>query len=327
MEDDDNNIILMGANDNTYDDLILPFQIEKSNLRGRIVRLGTVLTDILTPHNYPAPVAQLVGEAGCLSLLLGGMLKFDGVFTLQAQGTGPVRMVISDLTTSGELRAMASYNPDRLAELGIEGNGSETVIGLRAHDHSHDLTRLMGTGHLAFTVDQGEHTERYQGIVELQGQDLSASVQHYFEQSEQIGTMLKVACGLVDGVWRAGGVMVQRLPLAEISQTPEGIAQAEDDWDTAVALLSTCTPAELLDEYGPVTDLLYRLFHEEGVRVFNPLRLKKGCRCNIDKLRGILTTMPEDDLEHMTIDGKIIMTCEFCNKNFDFDPKEIKSPD
>lgn len=327
MSDDDDfdndTIILAGANDNATDDIILPFQLEVSNLRGRVVRLGDVLTDILDPHHYPQAVARLVGEGAGLTLLLGGMLKFEGVFTLQAQGDGPVRMVICDLTTGGELRAMAGYNTDKLTAAGIDATG-HTVVGLRPSDQTCDLKTLMGAGHLAFTVDQGEHTERYQGIVELNGADLAECVGHYFAQSEQIETVLKVAAGMVNGAWRAGGIMLQRLPVPATEQTPERLDQATEDWDRAIALLHTCTRDELIHDHLEAQSLLYRLFHEEGVRVFNPIVLSKGCRCSMEKLRDILATMPDADIEHMTVDGKVTMTCEFCNQDFDFTPGEIK---
>lgn len=318
---DDADIVLSGANDNVYDNMIQPFQLERSNLRGRAVRLGSALHDILAPHGYPVPVSQLVGESSVLSLLLGGMLKYEGVFTLQAQGDGPVRMVVSDLTSAGEIRAMASFNPDRLQEIGIAADPS--VVNFRSTDKVYDLQSLMGAGYLAFTVDQGDHTERYQGIVELKDNDLSSSVLHYFSQSEQIDTYIKIAAGVIDGYWRGGGIMIQRLPLPEAEQTPERIAEVDDDWDRAMALLQTCTRDELLRPALGANDLLFRLFHEEGVRVYNPLHLKKGCRCSRDKLDSILATMSNDDIEHMTVDGEITMRCEFCSTDFIFDPKVI----
>ncbi len=311
-------IVLMGANDNIQDDMILPFQLESSHLRGRVIRLGSVLQDILTPHAYPDPVAQLVGEACGLSLLLGGMLKFDGVFTLQAQGSGPVRLVVADLTTGGDLRGMASFDQNAFSDI-------PAAHPLRASDRSHALNTLMGTGYLAFTVDQGPHTDRYQGIVELKESNLVDGVAHYFDQSEQIDTMIKLACGRVEGLWRAGGVMIQRLPVRAEVQTPEQLAQLNEDWDRAQALLATCTPDELIKETLFSNDLLYRLFHEEGVRVFNPVHLRKGCRCDGDKLSGILKTLSPDDRSHMTVEGKIQMTCEFCSKTFSFDPQELTS--
>lgn len=313
---DDDDIVLLGANDNTDDDMILPFQLESSHLRGRIIRLGDVLHDILSPHAYPQGVAQLVGEAAALTLLLGGMLKFDGTFTLQAQGDGPVRLVVADFTTKGALRAMASFDAEKLRAAGLD---TPTVAPLRSHDKTHDLQSFMGTGYLAFTVDQGDHAERYQGIVELVGTDLAACVQDYFAKSEQIDTVLRVATAQMNGTMRAGGIMVQRLPLPDDVRVDDtAVAKANEDWDRARALLETCRADELTNPALPASDLLFRLFHEEGVRVFNPVQLTKGCRCSIEKLTHVLDTMSEDDRAHMTIDGKITMTCEFCNKDFVF---------
>jgi molecular chaperone Hsp33 len=316
MDHDDGDIVLMGANDNTYDDMILPFQLESSHLRGRVVRLGTVLHDILSPHAYPSGVGQLVAEAVTLAPLLGGMLKFDGTFTLQAQGDGPVRLVVADLTTAGALRGMASFDLEKLSAAGL---ADPTVTTLRAHDKTHELASFMGAGVLAFTVDQGEHADRYQGIVELHGVDLAQSVADYFSQSEQIDTVLRVGTAFVNGDMRAGGIMIQRLPLPDdVRGDDMAVAAAREDWDRARALLETCRPGELTDGTLPASDLLYRLFHEEGVRVFNPVQLSKGCRCTTEKLSGILATMPDEDRDHMRVNGKITMTCEFCNKDFVF---------
>ena len=315
---DDDVILLNSANDNVDDDMILPFQLESSNLRGRIVRLGPVIREILDPHAYPVPVAQLVAETSGMALLLGGMLKYEGIFTLQAQGDGPVRLLVADLTTSGDLRAYAGFDAERLSS--FLGDSGEQVVGLRATDRPLDLENLVGHGYLAFTVDQGEHTERYQGIVELKGPNLSACVRHYFEQSEQIGTVILVAAGQTGEGWRAGGLMLQRLPLPEDQKTPEAQAQAEEDWGRARALLETCSTEELISPRLDASSLLFRLFHEEGVRVYNPLKLRKGCRCSSDRLSGILSAMPPDDLDHMAeLDGQITMRCEFCAKDFRFD--------
>jgi molecular chaperone Hsp33 len=279
--------------------------------------LGAVLTDILTPHAYPDAVAKLVAEAVVLAPLLGGMLKFEGTFTLQAQGDGPVRLVVADLTTAGAVRGMATFKAEKLATI-----VSEDVVSLHPNHRLHDLKQLLSEGFLTFTVDQGEHSERYQGIVELNQPDLAACVTHYFMQSDQIETYLKIAAGRIENEWRAGGVMIQRLPLPADQQTPEGIAQAEDDWERATALLHTCTDDELIRPSLGASDLLYRLFHEEGVRVYNPVRLSKGCRCSTEKLQGILTTLSADDRAHLTVDGAITMNCEFCNKHFRFDQNQ-----
>ncbi len=318
-DDDDSDVILMGANDNVTDDMILPFALQESHLRGRIVRLGSVLDDILIPHAYRQPVAQLVGEAVTLTLLLGGMLKYDGVFTLQAQGEGPVRLVVADLTSDGALRGMATIDTEKCDAL-MGKNGD--VVGLRATDTTYDLGTLMGPGHLAFTVDQNDAADRYQGIVELNAVDLATSVQHYFAQSEQIETILKVACGFSNGAYRAGGIMIQRLPLPT-DALPDAVDAADDHWNRARAFIDTCSRDELIRESLPATDLLYRLFHEDGVKVFNPIALRKGCRCSPEKLSGILGTMSDDDRAHMTVDGKITMRCEFCSKDFKFDPERL----
>jgi molecular chaperone Hsp33 len=324
----ENEIFISNANDNSQDNMILPFSFDRSAVRGRIARLGSVLRDILDPHDYPEPVAQLVAEAAALTLLLGGMLKYEGVFTLQASGDGPVRMLVCDLTSAGELRAVAHYDRAEAEQI-VPALAKETSVQtLRPHDRALDLKTLMGNGHLAFTVDQGDQEERYQGIVALDGPQLSDCVQHYFDQSEQIETTIRIAVGRVaeDG-WRAGGVMIQRLPLAEQDKTQGREEEVQDDWDRALALLSTCTPDELLSVGLLATDLLYRLFHEEDVRAYTPLYLRKGCRCYTEKLMGILKTMSPDDLAHMTIDGHITMTCAFCAKDFVFVPNELSPPE
>ena len=321
MDDNDNNddIILLGANDNVTDDMILPFVLQESNLRGRVVRLGDVLDHILVPHAYPMPVAQMTGESVTLSLLLGGMLKYDGVFTLQAQGSGPVRLVVADLTSDGSVRGMAAFDPDQLGHI---LNNSGDVVGLRATDSVFDLKTLMGDGYLSFTVDQNNGADRYQGIVALEALDLATAVQNYFRQSEQIETILKVACGQVDGHFRAGGIMIQRLPLSP-DALPSDMDMAQDHWNRARAFLDTCTRDELIRTGLPATDLLYRLFHEDGVKVFNPIAVRKGCRCSVEKLYGILSRMSESDRTDMTVEGKITMHCEFCSKDFAFDPASL----
>jgi molecular chaperone Hsp33 len=208
-----------------------------------------------------------------------------------------------------------------LAQAGLNNNA---VAPIRATDRIYDLSTLLGDGHLAFTVDQGDFTDRYQGIVALAGPDLVACVGHYFSQSEQIDTILHIAAGETEDGLRAGGLMIQRLPLPATSD-PEAVDRAQEDWDRAQALAATLTREELIREPLPANDLLYRLFHEEGVRVYNPVQLRKGCRCHGDRLSAILKTMPADDLAHMTVDGAIVMTCEFCNKDFHFRPDDLSA--
>jgi molecular chaperone Hsp33 len=290
------------------DNYILPFQLEASGIRGRIVRLGSVLDDILGAHSYPENVLHLTAEMTVLTGLLSSMLKYEGVFTLQAQGDGPVKMLVSDIQTGGGIRACASFHDDRLDKEGWNGNRAE----------------LLGKGYMAFTVDQGEYMERYQGIVELKPDSLVSSIQHYFTQSEQIMTGIMVAVGRKDSQWRGCGIMVQAMPEDTESYNRDLSDGKEDDWRRTMVLLGSVTEKELLSSRLTSEELLFRLFHEEGVRVYEPTSLRKTCRCGEDKVGAILATMPEDDIDEITVDGKITMTCEFCSRDYVFNPDNIK---
>lgn len=303
------------------DDLIQPFQLEESNLRGRIIRIGTMLDEILSAHDYPYPVAHLVAETASLAILLSFMLKYDGIFTLQTTGDGPIKMLVADVTSEGEVRACAAFDEDRVERARQQLTALKTVESSQNH-----LAQYMGKGYIAFTVDQGEYTDRYQGIVELQGSSLVDCVQHYFKQSEQIATGIKMAAGLRDGKWRAGGIMLQRLPEAEAGAiNPPRTNVEEDDWRRSMIFMDSCTDDEFLDPALDPNTLLYRLFHEEGVRVYEPMALKKGCRCSQDKVEAVLATMSEDDIDFMDRDGEIEMNCEFCSRSFVFPTKTARN--
>jgi len=289
----------------TDDNVIQPFQLDVSSLRGRTVRLGAVLEDILAPHDYPEPIAQLVAETTILALLLSSMLKFEGIFTLQMKGDAAVKLLVADVTSAGHVRACATFDSARLA----------------ASDGS--FSALLGHGYCAFTVDQtreGTTTpERYQGIVELTGESLVSCVQHYFKQSEQIPTAIKVSVGRgAAGAWRGGGILLQKMPeeggLADA--VPLTGHEAEDDWQRAMVLLGSCTAEELLAPDLHSNVLLVRLFHEEHVRVFAPLPVIKQCRCSEDKVQNIIDTMDNEELTELAQDGKISMRCEFCSHEY-----------
>lgn len=288
--------------------IIRPFQLESSSLRGRIVRFNTVLDDILTPHDYPQVVSQLLGEVVTLCSLLSSMLKFDGIFTLQTSGNGPISMLVADVTSEGDIRGCASFDKERLEALG-EGEQS--------------ITDLLGEGYIAFTVDQGDNTDRYQGIVELKGETMVECVQHYFSQSEQIDTAIMLAVGQADNQWRAAGLMLQHMP-------PEGGHEEgagdkissnieQDDWRRAMILMQSCTDEELLSDELNSHAILLRLFHEEGIRVFEPQPLQHQCRCSQDKVMNVFKMLSEEEREEMRIDGKMILTCEFCSKKYEID--------
>lgn len=287
-------------------DIVLPFMIESSGLRGRIVRLDNALDQILQAHKYPPALEQLTAEITIMAVLLGSMLKYDGIFTLQAQGDGPVKILVSDYTSTGDVRACATLDKDAVLESAGAG--------------------LLGKGHMAFTVDQGEHTERYQGIVALKNNSLLESMQAYFIQSEQIRTGIRMSVAQVDGHWRGTAVMIQDMPEeGGIPATSEGmdVPDDEDSWRRVMILLQTATDEEMLSPLLSSEELLFRLFHEEGVRVFSPKNVQKNCRCTMEKVEGVLSTLSDDDIAHLTQDGKITMTCEFCSRAFDFDPERL----
>ena len=285
-------------------DLVQPFLLESSGIRGDLVRLGAVAEHIVTRHAYPGPLAGLLVEMLTLTAMLSSMMKYDGVFSLQTSGDGPVRLMVSDMTSKGHLRGYAGFDAVRL---------TAAAPGVAA---------LLGQGHLAYTVDQGPDMERYQGIVALSGATLADCLQHYFLQSEQIQTGLIVVSGngsgAQGGAWRAAGLILQRLP--EEAGRAAAVAPDDDDaWRRAMVLQASCTEAELLDPGLPVDTLLYRLFHEEGVRVFRRRPLVARCRCARTRLEETLRSLPRAEIEDLRVDGEVIVTCEYCNRCYRFD--------
>jgi molecular chaperone Hsp33 len=294
------------------DDLVQPFRIDPFALRGRLVRLGPAIDRILSQHDYPEPVAAMLGEAITLAVVLAGALKYDGIFTLQTKGDGPIRMMVADVSTEGALRGYAQYDEAKLKAALAPARASSPSVPL-----------LVGSGYIAFTVDQGEDTDRYQGIVELAGSTLAECARHYFRQSEQLQAGIKLSVGRSGpgSTWRAGGLMLQRVP-------PEGgyavIADdVEDGWRRAMVLMSSATPEELVDPDLPPHRLLYRLFHEEGVRVYDTHSLEARCRCSRERIEGILRAFPPDELDDMRKDGVTTVTCEFCNTRYVFDQADL----
>ena len=307
------------------DDAALPFEVDALDLRGRLTRLGPALDDILTKHDYPAPVCKLLGEAIVLATLLGSSLKFDGRFILQTQTDGPVSFLIVDFQLPDRLRAYARFDATRLKD-------------------GQDSGALLGKGHLAMTIDQGADMSRYQGLVALEGGNFEDAAHEYFLRSEQIPTRVRLAVGEEwrggegDGPkhrWRAGGVLLQFLPKAperarqadlDPGDVPEGTVThtvAEDDaWLEGQSLISTVEDIELLDPDLSGERLLYRLFHERGVRVFAPLPLRAQCSCSRDAVSSMLKSFAAQDRAEMVKDGKVEVTCEFCSSVYQFTPDE-----
>jgi molecular chaperone Hsp33 len=296
------------------DDFVLPFEIERTGLRGRLVRMGPAIDLILKRHDDPPVIAALLGEALVLACCLASTLKFDdGVFTFQARGSGgPVRMLVADITSEGEVRGYVGYDPDKLDA-----------------DADHiSAAKLFGGGHVAFTVDQGGDYERYQGIVELRGETLSDSVHHYFRQSEQIATALKTVCQRdAHGRWRGTALMVQKLPDEVIQRAaPEEIAEmveTDEGYRTAAILLGSATNAEMADPDLSAEELLLRLFHEDGVRVYDKRPLNSGCRCKLDGVENVLRQFGRERMDEFKVDGLVTVTCEFCTKERIFDDEAL----
>jgi molecular chaperone Hsp33 len=307
------------------DDAVLPFEVASLDLRGRLTRLGPALDDVLTRHDYPPAVGKLLGEAIVLTTLLGSSLKFDGRFILQTQTDGPVSFLIVDFQAPDRLRAYARFDAKRLKD------------GL-------DSGALLGHGHLAMTIDQGPDMSRYQGLVALEGGGLEDAAHEYFLRSEQIPTRVRLAVGEEwrggegEGPrhrWRAGGMLLQFLPKAperarqadlHPGDAPEGVVthtvEEDDAWIEGQSLISTVEDVELIDPDLSGERLLYRLFHERGVRVFKPAPLRAQCSCSREAVSSMLASFAAQDRADMVKDGKVVVTCEFCGSVYEFTPRE-----
>jgi molecular chaperone Hsp33 len=311
----------------TADDTVTPFEVATLDLRGRVVRLGPVVDNMLSRHNYPAPVAKLLGEAIVLNVMLGSALKIDGRLILQTSTDGPVRMLVVDFVMPDKVRAYARFDAARVEAAGNADGGT-----------------LLGRGHLAMTIDQGPEANRYQGLVALEGGGLEAAAHEYFAKSEQIPTRVRLAVAeefraASDGprrTWRAGGLLLQFLPQAperrrvadihpgdappgtELHQVPE-----DDAWVEGRALMETVEDLELVDPELSSERLLYRLFHEPGVRVFKGVDIVAQCSCSRSRVEAMLKSFSQDDRNHMVENGAISVTCEFCSTQYKFAPEEV----
>ncbi len=290
------------------DDLVAAFSIENHPARGRVVRLGAVVDEILSRHDYPEPVANLLGEACALAALVGASLKFEGRLIVQAQGNGPVQYVVADYDTSGALRGYCRFDAARVAEAstGFARPGART---------------LLGEGLFVMTLDPADMKERQQGIVPIEGETLALCAEQYFGQSEQTPTRVRLAVAeLHDDAgrsWRSGGAILQNIA------SDDARGDTADAWDHVRALFDTLGEDELVDPTIPPETLLYRLFHEDGVRLFPAKPLVARCRCDTDRILGMLRTFPPEDRADMLEDGRIVVTCEYCSRRYDVDPAEV----
>ena len=292
------------------DDLVAPFQIETQPVRGRVARLGAAIDEVLTRHAYPEAVANLLGEACALAALVGSSLKFEGRLIVQAQGDGPVSYVVADYDTEGALRGYCRYDADRLAALPTDGFKPQ---GAKA---------LLGKGVFIMTIDQGPDTERYQGVTPIEGETLALCAERYFAQSEQTPTRVRLAVGQSDTgsgpKWRAGGILLQNI--AE----DDSRGETAEAWREAQFLFETIGEDELVDPTLTPETLLYRLFHEQGVRLFTAQPLKAFCRCNEERILTVLKSFgAAERAEMVEADGAIHVTCEYCSRVYKVEPTSV----
>ncbi len=310
------------------DDVVLPFRVELINVIGRLVRLGPALDTIISQHAYPEPVSRRLAEAVTLAALLGPAIKDEGRLILQVQTDGPVNLLIADYQTPGQLRAYAGFDEAKVTALITEKEmAGQTVTS----------ADLLGSGHLVMTIDQGSERQRYQGVVPVERGDLSAAANAYFEQSEQLPTFIRIAVAkhaIPDGsrawTWRSGGLLVQHLATkggktlgAKTEPSSSWDENETDGWTRVNLLAKTVKDHELLDPLLLPERLLFRLFHEERVRVYPVKSLRAQCHCSRDRIKHMLKSFSPEEIKDMIKDGKIEVTCQFCNRLYAFSPDEF----
>lgn len=299
----------------TMFDSCTSFFIENGVYQGRLIRLNQVVNTLLGKHCYPRPVAAVVAESTVLGALLASQLKYDGLFTLQIQSNGVITLVVVDITSEGKIRACARYDQ---AHLEHSQELRKTSGEIEATPH------LLGGGHLAFTVDQGPDTELYQGVVDLQGKNLTECALRYFKQSEQIDTALRLFLKAPEGEsasWLAAGIMLQKLPAKGSELSAEEQAEV---WNEAKVFMESLNDNEVFDAGLSSEEILNRLFHGNKLQISNRRDYSFGCRCSREKLLSTLQTFSEGDIDAMVEDNKISATCNFCSEKYTFAPGEVR---
>jgi molecular chaperone Hsp33 len=307
----------------TWDDSVLPFQLDRSDIRGRVARLGPVLDGVLGQHDYPPAIEALVAETTLLTALIGQTVKLRWKLSLQIRGDGPVRLIAADYYAPEEegeparLRAYATRDATGLTDAPPFGQ--------------------IGRGYFAILIDQGEGTTPYQGITPLAGGSLAGCAETYFAQSEQLPTRFALSFGRGEGGWRAGGVMLQHMPKASPFASGGGSGEGglmgatdflegdeEEHWTRANTLLDTAEAPELAGPAVAPTDLLVRLFHEEGPRVYDAQPVRFGCSCSSEKVRRSLSVYSAEEIRRMTTGaGVVTADCQFCGAHYEFDPASL----
>ncbi len=312
---------------NAWDDTVLPFQLDRADIRGRMTRLDSVLERILGQHAYPAPVEAMVAEACVLTALIGQTIELRWKLSLQIRGDGPLRLIATDFLAPdnrdepARIRAYAAFDAGRIAA------ADEAPFA------------MIGRGMFAILIDQGKGTTPYQGITRLTGGSLSASASAYFKHSEQLPTRFATAMGKArvpgeQGVrWRAGGIMIQHMPAPSAAVRPdrtaeentaESVERDAENWRRVNLLLDTVEEIELIGPLVSPAELIHRLFHEETPRIYEAQPVRFGCTCSPDKVRQAMSIYSARDITHMTTrDGKVTADCQFCGAHYEFDPEEL----
>lgn len=289
-------------------DAVLPFLVNESNVRGRIARLEDSLDPILKRHDYPDAVSKALAELLVIASMLASNLKEDGVFTIQVSGDGPVPMFVADAVYGGAIRGCAE----------VKGEVADAA----------SVTELTGKGYIAITLDQGG--ERYQGVVELEGDTFSKIIEQYFVQSQQIDTFIRARVEQSldtrsgEKTWIAGGLLIERMPEGE-GDVPLELDEAKQRWEHALALSHTVKDNELLDVDLGLSDLLFRLYHEDGVWIYDAQAVRDECRCSRKKVESTLTTLPRDEVFGLLEEGEVAVHCHFCNTHHRFDEAALEA--
>lgn len=277
-------------------DVSIPFLLPTLFLRGQIVRLQDVSTAIINQHAYPLSIAEVLADLLAAGSVLSNLLKYKGIFTLQIKTTGPVRLAVVDVTSEGHMRGYTEFKSQEIIE-------------------EASFKDLLGEGYLVLTVDQGRQVDRYQGIVSLNHDTLTEALEHYFQQSEQLETRICISSHRTkEGYWKSSALLLQQMP----SQNVE-----VETWLYIEALLNTLSSDELLDFSIPYETLLYRLFHETDVTVFDPVAYKAQCRCSKERIKTFLNTLTIEEVEGLLENGRLKISCEFCNHLYDFERKDL----
>jgi len=275
------------------------FVLEQLNIRGRLIRLDSVLSEIIGKHEYPEKVSHVLAQLIVAGAALKSLMKFDGIFTLQTRGSGPITLAVVDVTSDGNVRGYAQFDQDALSQV-----------------KSSEFGKLLGSGSLGFIVDTLKGKDQYQGMVELKDDELSASLEFYFDQSEQLESRVRIAVEHDGNNWRGSALILQKMPEKEDGHE-------DDAWDHVDALLRTLGRQEFLDFSLTPENLLFRLFHEVDLRIFPPIPFQAKCRCARERIQSFLSSLSPEEIEEFVINDRIDVTCEFCNHTYIFERKDV----